>query len=237
MAEADPTTEKINCPYCGQPNTLESELCWACYKQLHIPKEARLESKTNRDLKRMAGPAGAATAPAEDAAEGSGKSPLAFWGRLALVCGLFFFYLQWIKDPDHYSFLDLVNLAFHEAGHIFLGFFGEFIKVSGGTIFQLLIPSACAGQFLRQENRLGWQLCLFWAGENFLNISSYAGDAIKQELPLVGGGCHDWTYLLTELHLIAHTEGTAKVIFSTGSLIIFTSLYLITRDAFKKTDP
>jgi len=51
----------------------------------------------------------------------------------------------------------------------------------------------------------------------------YAADAIKQELPLVGGGVHDWTYLLTETHLIAHTEGTAKVIFWTGSAIIFCS--------------
>ncbi|MBI4802652.1 MAG: hypothetical protein HY796_09045 [Elusimicrobia bacterium] len=130
-----------------------------------------------------------------------------------------------------------VNLAFHEAGHIFLGFFGEFIRTLGGTLSQVLIPSACAVHFLRRGSRLGAQLCLFWVGENLLNISIYAGDAIKQELPLVGGGCHDWTYLLTEMELIAHTEGTARVIFWAGSAVIFYSLYLIGNDAFKPRPP
>jgi len=157
-------------------------------------------------------------------------SRLPVFGRAVLIAALFLFYLQWINTENYFSALDYVNLAFHEAGHLFLGIFGRFIMMLGGTIFQLLIPSVCAIHLWRQENRLGWQLCVFWVGESLLNISVYAGDAITQALPLVGGGEHDWTYLLAETHLIAHTPATAKVIFLAGSTVIFWSLYLIGRD-------
>ncbi len=49
----------------------------------------------------------------------------------------------------------------------------------------------------------------------------------------MGGGVHDWTYLLTATGLIAHTEGTAKFMFFVGSVFIFNSFYLIGTDAFK----
>ena len=63
------------------------------------------------------------------------------------------------------------------------------IPVGGGTIFQLLFPAVCGVHLWRQGSRLGWQLCLFWFGENLLNISVYSGDAISQALPLVGAVC------------------------------------------------
>ena len=127
-----------------------------------------------------------------------------------------------------------MNLAFHEAGHVFLSMFPRFIHFAGGTLFQLLVPAVCLVHLLRRGANLGWQLCLFWLGENLLNISIYAGDAVKQELPLVGGGEHDWTYLLTELGLIAHTTGTAKAVFFAGSAVIFLSFYFICSDAFRR---
>jgi len=156
------------------------------------------------------------------------------WARLALIVALFFFYTRWLVKPEYFSPLDFVNLAFHEAGHIFLNFFGHFIMMAGGTIFQLLIPSICLVHLLRRGLSLGWQLCLFWIGENLLNISIYAGDAIKQTLPLCGGGVHDWTYLLTATGLIAHTTGVGKFIFAYGSAVIFCSLLLIGRDAVRR---
>lgn len=234
MPETDPLSEKIRCPYCGRENRLENEFCRACYKNMRVPAEARAESRIKRELQKRTGPAAILATTTPEAPAATAKPSMAFWGRMVLVCGLFLFYLQWLKHENYSSFLDNVNLAFHEAGHIFLGFFGEFIGTAGGTIFQLLIPAVCLVHFLRREQRLGWQFCLFWVGENFLNISIYAGDAIKQELPLVGGGVHDWTYLLTEMHLIAHTEGTARFIFWTGSALIFYSLYLIGNDGYNK---
>lgn len=37
---------------------------------------------------------------------------------------------------------------------------------------------------------------LWWLGQNCWNIATYVRDARAQELPLVGGGEHDWALLL-----------------------------------------
>ncbi len=213
----------IPCPYCGAGNLLDSEFCGACHKNLHIPAEVRLEARANKLLAGV--PADSGAAPAE------ARPAIRLWARALILAGLFIFYLQWLKKDNFFSALDLVNLAFHEAGHVFLGFLPHFIMMLGGTIFQLLIPTICLVHLKRRGANLGWQLCLFWLGESLLNISIYAGDAISQALPLVGGGVHDWTYLLTETHLIAHTAGVARAIFLAGSAVIFWSFYLIGTDA------
>jgi hypothetical protein len=173
----------------------------------------------------------AETAADQERVEASFGGPWGAAGRFVLVIGLAFFYAQWWRAENYFSPLDNVNLAFHEAGHIFLGVFGTFIMTAGGTIFQLLFPAVCAFHLWRRGQRLGWQVCVFWFGENLLNVSIYAGDAIRQVLPLLGGGVHDWTYLLTETGLIAHTRSTARTIFAAGSVMIFCSLLSIGLDA------
>jgi len=217
--------DNVKCPYCGAGNGPDSEFCGACYKNLHIPAEVRAAAKAQKII------AAASLSTAEAPAPGEARPAARLWGRVVLILALFFFYTRWLKTENYFSFLDFVNLAFHEAGHVFLGFFGRFIMMLGGTLFQLLVPAVCLVHLKRRGANLGWQLCLFWLGESLLNISIYAGDAIKQALPLVGGGEHDWTYLLTETGLIAHTEGVGKFIFLCGSAVIFYSFYLIARDA------
>lgn len=213
--------ERINCPHCGQPNLPDSDICWACYKDLRVAK-GEPPARTAAKVETVA-------ASEEDETQPGGTGGAV--GRFVLVIGLAFFYAQWWRVENYFSPLDNVNLAFHEAGHIFLGFFGTFIMTAGGTIFQLLFPAVCGFHLWRRGSRLGWQLCLFWLGENLLNVSIYAGDAIRQDLPLVGGGVHDWTYLLTETGLIAHTRGTARAIFAAGSVVIFCSLLSLGWDA------
>lgn len=215
------SSDRTPCPYCGGMNNLSVTDCVFCGKNLHIPKEAAVLTKLNVSVQSDYNP------------QPANSLNWQALGRLFLSAGLLFFYLRWFKTENYFSFIDYINLAFHEAGHVFLGFFGRFIMMLGGTIFQLLMPAICAIHFWRQESRLGWQLCIFWIGENFLNISIYAGDAIKQALPLVGGGEHDWTYLLTETGLIAHTPAVETTIFTAGSLVIFYSLYLITADGLQ----
>lgn len=39
----------------------------------------------------------------------------------------------------HYV-LSMANLVFHEAGHVFFGFFGRFLTSLGGSLFQILLP-------------------------------------------------------------------------------------------------
>lgn len=223
------TPENVPCPYCGAANPLDSEFCGACYKKLHIPQEVRAEARAGKILARAAaGPAAAAAGPE------NGAPASRLWARAVVIAALFFFYTRWLVQDKYFSLLDYVNLAFHEAGHVILGFLPKFVMMAGGTIFQLLVPAVCLVHLLRRGANLGWQLCLFWLGQNLLNISIYAGDAIKQELPLVGGGVHDWTYLLTELGLIAHPQGVQKFIFFCGSAVIFWSFWLILRDALSR---
>ena len=45
------------------------------------------------------------------------------------------------------NFLHLIDLVFHEAGHIIFGFFGRFIAVLGGSLNQVLIPVVCTAVF------------------------------------------------------------------------------------------
>ncbi len=220
------TPENIKCPYCGADNSLESEFCTLCYKDLHIPKETRNESKlkkaVNKKLNLKSSPKGTEE-----------KDSKNFWIRMAIIAGLFIFYTQWLRKEYYFSFLDYANLAFHEPGHLIFAPFGHFLMMAGGTITQLLVPSLCLFHFKRRGSNLGWQLCLFWIGQNFLNIGIYAGDAIRQSLPLVAGGVHDWTYLLTTMRLIAHTHFIGKLIFFLGSAIIFISFFFMARDAMQ----
>ncbi len=121
------------------------------------------------------------------------------------------FMLHALKDEDGFLLLDHINLPFHEAGHIFLNPLGEFIGFCGGTIFQLLIPFAIMINFWMKGETIGFAFCLFWFGENFLNIARYMADAKDMMLPLVGGGDHDWNYIFSELGVLHKDKQIAGV--------------------------
>jgi hypothetical protein len=99
--------------------------------------------------------------------------------------------------------LDSANLAFHEAGHPLFGLVSSRLMVYGGTLMQLLLPLAAAWQLHRQRQIGGSHLCLIWFAENLLNVARYMADARRQELPLVGGGDHDWTFILGSWGLLS----------------------------------
>jgi hypothetical protein len=111
--------------------------------------------------------------------------------------------------------LDNANLAIHEAGHPIIGLFSNRLMVYGGTIFQLLFPLIFAGHFWRERHSLGWSICLAWFGENLLNVGRYMADARAHELPLVGGGEHDWTEIFSRWGVLAadiRIGGTVRTI-------------------------
>ncbi len=131
------------------------------------------------------------------------------------------------------SFLHLVNLPFHEAGHIFFRPFGAFMQSLGGTLGQLLMPAICFGVLLTQtRDPFGASVALWWFGENFLDIAPYIDDARAGVLPLLGGnfghsapyGFHDWEYLLTESGLLGLDHALARASFALGCLIMLAAL-------------
>jgi hypothetical protein len=124
------------------------------------------------------------------------------WSYLAAT-GLFFVWTLSLAIPDQpSSFLDLVNLAFHEAGHLVFAPFGRTLLLLGGTLLQLIVPAGLAGYFLARQSPFSAAACAWWLGENFVNVSVYMADARALRLNLVGGGEHDWNNLFYQFNLL-----------------------------------
>jgi hypothetical protein len=52
----------------------------------------------------------------------------------------------------------------------------------------------------------------------------YVRDARVQELPLVGGGEHDWAFLLGHFNLLAHDQGIGRSVHALGTLICLVAI-------------
>ena len=140
-------------------------------------------------------------------------------GRLALTAILGAYGLYYLVVPSHYGLLDHVDLAIHETGHLVFGPFGEFIGTLGGTLLQLLFPLAFVWYFVRRGDRHAATVAAWWLAQNRWNISVYVQDAQTQELPLVGGGEHDWAYLLGDLNMLEHDHTIGQLVRLAGALI------------------
>jgi hypothetical protein len=140
--------------------------------------------------------------------------------RRALVGGACLWAVFYLRQADRFGLLDNVDLPIHETGHLVFSPFGEFVQFAGGTIFQLLFPLVFVGYFLRRGDRFAGWFLMGWVAQNLWNVSRYVADARAQELPLVGGGEHDWAYLLGRMGLLAHDQGIASGIHLAG-LVLF----------------
>ena len=126
------------------------------------------------------------------------------WKPISCVAGIawlvcyFVFLLYAFANRPHFLFVDLVNLIIHEGGHFFFSWFGETIMILGGTLGELLVPLLCGLYFFWHREVAGTAFCGFWFFENFLYIGTYMADARAQDLPLVGGGEHDWGTLFAQ---------------------------------------
>lgn len=89
---------------------------------------------------------------------------------------------------------------------------------------QLIVPMAFGGYFLRRGDRHAATVALWWVAQNLWNISVYIADARAQELPLVGGGEHDWAYLLDHLDLLAKDVAIGRAVHLLGVVLYVMSL-------------
>ena len=133
--------------------------------------------------------------------------------------------------PLNASFLDLVDLPIHEAGHITFRSFGQFTAVALGSLFQVIVPVVFFGYFVYHEKPFSASIVLFRVGQSILNVFVYANDAVVMKLVLLGGlttggegGFHDRNYMLTETNLLNHTKLIAGLIRLTGTIIIFAAI-------------
>jgi len=174
-----------------------------------------------------------------------------FAGRVAVLVLLLFYFLKYLFTSvemayDVMPFMHLVNLPFHEAGHIIFSPFGRFIMFLGGTLGQLFIPLICAvALLLTYGQNFGAAACLWWVGQNFIDVAPYINDARALDLILLGGVTgketdgHDWENILRTLGWLKHDHFLAKLAYTTGLLLMILALawggYLLYRQ-FKNLD-
>lgn len=147
--------------------------------------------------------------------------------RAILLLLLAWWTLSLGSGQSTWCFLDYVNLAFHEAGHLFLGFGGSTLRYLGGTLGQLLVPAGLVAWFLlREEKPFAAAVCLWWCGQSFINIAIYMADARSLALPLVGGGDHDWNELFFRFGLLSEpaVERVSSTTHAVGVVVMLLGL-------------
>ncbi len=162
--------------------------------------------------------------------------PMTFYGRAAVFLGLLWWGRIFIMTPleTNYtgeSFLHLVNLPFHEVGHLIFSPFGRFMMILGGSLGQVLMPMICLGIFLiKTRDPFGASVALWWTAESLMDVAPYINDARDLELLLLGGVIgketdgHDWNNLLTMTGLLNWDHRLAHLTYNIGILLMLASL-------------
>ncbi len=157
--------------------------------------------------------------------------------RLAFTALLAAYGLACLRHPEDGWLLSGVDLAVHETGHLVCAPFGELAGFAGGTVMQLLMPAAFVAYFVRRGERHSASVALWWVAQNLWNVSVYAGDARAEALPLVGGGEHDWAYLLGRFGWLERDASVARGFHFVGVLTYLASVCWGAAAAFDRTVP
>jgi len=163
-------------------------------------------------------------------------NPFYFAGRVLvflLLAGLGWRFIATPLETNYTgeSFLHLINLPFHEAGHLLFMPFGEFMTILGGSLGQILMPFVCFVTFLvKTRDPYGASVALWWTAENLMDLSPYINDARALDLLLLGGftgkevDAHDWNNLLTMLGWLEYDHRLAHLSYGTGTLLMMVAL-------------
>lgn len=161
--------------------------------------------------------------------------PVYFYGRVIAYVFFLIWGLKLISTPMNdlmMSFMHNINLPMHEAGHIIFSFLGDFMRVLGGTLMQLIMPAIVTGAFLvKNRDAFGASLGLWWLGQSFMDNAPYINDARAGELLLLGGvtgkeapGYHDWENILGRLGWLQYDQLLAKISFTVGIALMLLAL-------------
>jgi hypothetical protein len=130
-------------------------------------------------------------------------------GALGCAVLAWFFLVRDTRVP----LLGLVDLGFHELGHLLTYVFPDVITAAMGSITQVAVPLGLAAYFaFARRDLVASGLCLAWAGTSARDVAVYVADAPYQRLELIGGE-HDWAFVLGPQHLDAlGAAGTIAVV-------------------------
>ncbi len=132
-------------------------------------------------------------------------------------------------NPQTFHFIDSINLIFHEAGHTIFFFLPDILTAIAGSAFQIIVPIIISLYLYFKNENVGGSIILLWVGQSVINVSTYARDAIKMQLELLGGSSvnHDWNFIFTNLHILKYSEKIGAVIYFIGLLIILISIIVV----------
>jgi hypothetical protein len=161
---------------------------------------------------------------------------LNFYARC--IADAFFFVWGWrlyamdVGDADIMnSFMHLIVLPIHEAGHMLFMPFGRFISVLGGSLLQVLLPLVLMASFMfgfggsRRDN-FAASLMLWWAAVSIIDVAPYIWDAFDPKMMLLGGKTgaesdgHDWQNILGDLGLIKRAHLLAGIAHALGLIVM-----------------
>ena len=164
---------------------------------------------------------------------------LNFYGRCAAYAFVFVWgwrlYALDIDAADIMnSFMHLIVLPIHEAGHVLFIPFGRFMTALGGSLFQVLLPLMLMLAFVfglggsRRDN-FAASLMLWWAAASIIDVAPYIWDAYDPKLMLLGGATgvesdgHDWQNILGDLGLIKWAHLIAGVAHKLGLALMLSA--------------
>ncbi len=225
------------CPKCGFEQTEGLPECRCC---------GVIFAKIQYGDHKTAGPSGDTEAPARPNPSPiraillpppNNVNPAALAGQAVLWIVLSIWSFQFIFSSigSNYageSFMHLINLPFHEAGHVIFSPFGRFLQVLGGTLGQLLMPTICmAVLLLRTRDAFGAAVTMWWLAESFMDVAPYVNDARSLNLLLLGGvtgkdveDYHDWEYILSKLGLLQADHLLASAAQGVGIILMLAAL-------------
>src|SRR5262249_48386227 len=132
-----------------------------------------------------------------------------------------------------------------EAGHPLFGIFagseeggfGYTLEILGGTLLELIVPSACAAAFFLRRELTGVAFCLFWFFENLLYIGLYLATARNIDIQLVGSVEHDWEALFTRWSILVHDQQIGHATQLLGWLGMLATVAWFARRSFGRPAP
>lgn len=134
----------------------------------------------------------------------------------------------YVSSKMQWHFIDNVNLIIHEAGHVVFMLFGNTLYIAGGSLFQIIVPLIFFLYFLHKRAYYSTTTMAYWTGLSTINVSVYAADALKMQLPLLTGDTdgHDWNQLLFQSGLLHYTNLISNIILGLGIACILAGFVL-----------
>jgi hypothetical protein len=136
-----------------------------------------------------------------------------------------------VSNAAGQSWLHLIDLVFHEAGHVLFLPFGAFMTTLGGSLTQLIVPAGLMVVFLTQHrDPFGAAVTGWWFGENVIDLAPYIDDARNLQMVLLGGKTgaevegHDWERILMTLGWLHLDHTLGRLAATVGTVIMLAAL-------------